>query len=70
MQGIVLTVFFGLSNVTALGLFIPYILILICTQLIYGFIIHRKGVLAKKTQESKDFDLNFDDPDILSNYIK
>lgn len=70
MQGIVLAVFFGLSDVVAVGLYVPYLVILISTHLIYGFVIHRRGVLAKQTQESKDVDLNFDDPDIFSNYIK
>lgn len=69
MQGTTLCAFLGLSNVLAALLYIPYLLILICTQLIYGFVLHRRGLVAKKV-EIKDIDLNLEDPDILSNYIK
>jgi len=69
MQGLTLSVFYGFSNTLAGLLYIPYLLILLCTQLIYGFVLHRRGLVAKK-MESKDVDLNLEDPDILSNYIK
>lgn len=68
MQGLVLCIVLGMITTTAGVVYMPSLLITLCSQLIYGFVLHRRGVLAKK--EENDIDLGYQDPDILSNYIK
>ena len=67
-QAGVLNILIGIASVQAGIIYFPSLIIVIVSQLVYGFLLHRRGTLAQK--QEKDIDLGHADADILSNYIK